>query len=516
MKIVSPHQMRAIDEAAISLRGIPQESLMEAAGRAVAEAALRDVPGAATAIVLCGKGNNGGDGLVAARALSELGLAVEVVAPLGEDAWTGGAAAMRARLPDSVPVRTALPQDGIAWLSDADIVIDALLGIGSTGRPRPPIDSVIDALNAAHTHVVSIDIPSGLDAETGEGRGAVRAGHTVAIGLPKRGFFFRDGPQLTGRISVEAINFPPDLLGGDAAWDEILVPDEAAALLPPRPRDGHKGTFGMVAIAAGSAAMPGAAMLAAIGALRGGCGLVRVYAPPPVQAMIVARHPETLVPPLGRGSARTLSALTDDQWVDFRDRATAFVAGPGMGTDTATRDLVYQIIERSTVPLVLDADALNILAAEPALRRMLSKWHLLTPHPGEAARLLGTTASAVQADRWGAARQLADELGAVVLLKGHGSLVAVPGGPVCLVTTGNSALSKGGSGDVLAGLIGSLLAQGLAPREAALLGAWVHGRAADIAARGRSPRGITTSEIAERLPEAFFETEHPDRPAENP
>lgn len=516
MKIASSHQMRGIDDAAISVRGIPQESLMEAAGRAVAEAALRGVPGASSAIVLCGKGNNGGDGLAAARVLAESGLAVEVVAPLGDDAWTGGAAAMRARLPESVAIRVALPEDAAAWLSDADIVVDALLGIGSSGRPRPPLDSVIAALNAARTHVVSVDVPSGLDADTGEGRGAVRADRTVALGLPKRGFFFGDGPALTGRITVEAINFPPDLLIGDAAWDEILVPDEAAALLPQRPRDGHKGTFGMVGIAAGNTAMPGAAMLATIGALRGGCGLVRVYAPPPVQAMIVARHPETLVPPLGRGSARSLAALTDDQWVDFRDRATAFVVGPGMGLESATRDLVYQIIERSTVPLVLDADALNILAAEPALRRMLSQWHVLTPHPGEAARLLNTTASAVQADRWSAARRLADELRAVVLLKGHGSLVAVPGGPVCLVTTGNSALSKGGSGDVLAGLIGSLLAQGLAPREAALLGAWVHGLAADIAARGRSPRGITTSEIAERLPEAFFETEHPDHLPEDP
>lgn len=507
MKAVTAEQMRRIDRVSIEERGISAQDLMEAAGRAAAQAVCGAHPEPGRAVVLCGKGNNGGDGLVAARYLHQFGWRVEVV--IIEEGFTGAAAEARQRVPSPVRVSNwGAVRGGIGEiLRAADVAVDALLGTGAKGAPREPVSDVIRAVNASRTPVVAMDIPSGLDADTGEALLAVRAGITVTVGLPKLGLLGGDGPEFCGRVIVEPIGFPSDLLSDESIRTETLMPSEAAALLPARPRTGHKGTFGLCVVAAGSEGMPGAASLAMEGALRSGCGLVRGWVPRAVRPIVAARLPEVLLPATKGEAASMLRPLLRSEWEQFIERAGGIVIGPGLGQDGATADFVFQVLEKADVPVVVDADALNLLAREKDFGRFLDAQHILTPHPGELARLMGRPASEIQQDRWGAAADAADRFGCTVVVKGAGTLVASPGGAVTHLATGNTGLAKGGSGDLLAGIIGGLVCQGLAPGGAARLGAWVHGLAADIAVREGSPRGLTVTEIAARLPLAFREVE---------
>ncbi len=507
MKAVTAEQMRRIDRTAIEQRGIAAYDLMEAAGRAAAQAACEAHPEPGRAIVLCGRGNNGGDGLVAARFLHQHGWRVDVV--VVEEGFTGAAAEARQRLPAPMRISSWSRVAGEApgMMAGCDLAIDALLGTGAKGAPRDPVNRIIDALNASGTPVLSVDIPSGLDADTGAATTAVRAAMTVTIGLPKLGLLTGNGPELSGTVRVEPIGFPRDLLEDGSIRTETLMPAEAAAMLPARPRTGHKGTFGLCLVAAGSEGMPGAASLAIEGALRSGCGLVRGWVPRAVRPIVAARHPEALLPAAKGETSSMLRPLLRQEWEQFVEGAASIVIGPGIGQDGATADLVFQVLEKSSVPVVVDADALNVLARERDFRRFLDGQHVLTPHPGELARLLERPAGEIQGDRWGAAMDAADRFGCTVVLKGAGTLVASPGGPVTHIATGNTALSRGGSGDLLAGIVGGLAAQGLGPGDAARLGTWVHGLAADIAVREGSARGLTVTDIAARLPLAFREVE---------
>lgn len=505
MKVVSPARMAEIDRITIESHGVAAADLMEAAGRALADHTLREQPDASAFVVLCGKGNNGGDGYVAARYLSQMEATVAILR-VDDQPLNPVCAGMRAMLPDTVSeYQLSEVKDLARWLAQFDVVVDALLGTGFRAPAEGAMADVIRAVNAARLFVVSADIPSGLDGDSGSADPAVKAAVTVTFGRPKRGFFTRSGLAHVGRIVCEPLAFPGALF--EDAREEVQTLQEAAALLPPRAFDGNKGTFGLVAIAAGSAPMPGAAVLCAQGAVRSGVGLVRLQVPASVRPPAVSAVPEALHP-LPPAAWETEPAPMDDAAMSaFLQRTEAVVCGPGIGQSDRTRDFLYQLIERATMPLVLDADALNLLASDPEARGWLDERSVLTPHPGELARLLDTTASAVQEDRWGSARTAADRFGCVVVLKGAGTMVSAPGKPVVHVPTGNSGLARGGSGDILAGLIGGLLAQGLAPFDAARLGVWVHGMAADIVCRTRSARGITLHEVLEAIPLAFRELE---------
>ncbi|MDX2175017.1 MAG: NAD(P)H-hydrate dehydratase [Candidatus Sumerlaeia bacterium] len=510
MKAVTAARMRALDREAIERRGIPAGALMEAAGRAIAEEIAAQFPEPGHCVVLAGRGNNGGDGLVAARHLAHSGWRVDLVAVMGLgfagpalDAWRALPADVAVHEPAAMP---NLPQ----LLADADAVLDAMLGTGASGELRAPLGDIVDCVNNCPAFVAAADIPTGLDADTGRGPRAIRAHRTVAIGLPKVGFLVNDGPSLTGTVVVRPIQFPADLLACPDVRTATLTRDEARALLPRRPRDGHKGTFGLCALFAGSDSMPGAASLAAQGALRSGCGLVRAVAPGAIRPILAAQIPEALLPALpSLAGEPSFRALPPQEWELAGPDADAAVIGPGLGTGVGCRDLLFQALERLVCPVVLDADALNIAAAEPDIRALLGEAHVLTPHPGEMARLLGRSVAEVQRDRWQSAMDAADRFGCVVAFKGHGTIVADPGGEATHIPTGNTALARGGSGDVLAGLIGGLLAQRCAPGAAARLGCWIHGLAADIAARGASPRGLRVTDIAAAIPHAFAETELP-------
>lgn len=508
MKLVTAAQMRRIDMRMIEERGVSARALMEAAGRAIADTLIEDLEAPEPVLVLVGPGNNGGDGLVAARVLAERGWPTEVLAVRGDD-FAGASAEVRAALPGEVPLRTIeeLGDGAKAYIDRFGVVVDAMLGTGTSGPPRPPMDAVIRWVNGRRRYVLSADIPTGLDADTGQAETAIRANRTVTIGLPKRGMVTAQGPALSGAVRVAPIQFARDLLTADELTCDTMSMEEAAALLPPRPFDGNKGTFGLVSIVAGSAAMPGAAVLATLGALRSGVGLVRVYAPDPVRAAIMLHAPEAMFLNTQRPLPDAVEALRERDWQELQRRCTAMVIGPGIGADPRTRDFLFQALERGLKPLVLDADALNIMSEERDLQRFLTEETIVTPHPGELARILRKPVSEVQADRWRAAEDAAEMLRCVVVLKGHGTLIARPDGRTTHIPSGNTALAKGGSGDVLAGMIGGLLAQGLETVAAAKLGCWVHGLAADIAVREMSPRGLLLRDIVARIPIAFTELE---------
>jgi ADP-dependent NAD(P)H-hydrate dehydratase / NAD(P)H-hydrate epimerase len=459
---------RAIEAAALAVH--PPQALMQRAGLAVARWALALAPHARRVWVACGPGNNGGDGLVAALHLHRAGLAV--TATLHGD-------------------RTRLPADAAQALADArqggvpvsaqpvhaacDLAIDALLGLGASRAPQGEIAAAIDALNALQAPVLAVDLPSGLSADTGcrLGAAAVRAAHTLSLLTLKPGLFTAQGRDHAGQIWLDALHVD----GGSTTPSAHLIGSDALRVLKPRLHASHKGRFGDLAVVGGAAGMTGAALLAARAALASGAGRVFVSLLESAGPAVDVLHPELMFRPgWWQGDAQAIASCT-------------VVCGCGGGD--AVRQALPVLLARCP-RLVLDADALNAIAADETLQRQLSARahrHMptaMTPHPLEAARLLGSDAAAVQADRLQAARTLAQRHGCVVLLKGSGSVVAMPDGRIAINPSGNGLLAGGGTGDVLAGWIGGLWAQLAgtadawdAAHDAVLAAVWLHGDAAD-------------------------------------
>ncbi len=526
MKVATAAEMRRIDRVAIEERGISGIDLMESAGWAIARAVMDHVePG--LVVVLAGSGNNAGDGFVAARRLVEAGYSAVVVPVMGSGALTGDAAIAWGHMPlDRVRV-TPLPTEDaplLDLLRDADALVDAMLGTGARLPLRTPVDRVVRVANASGTPIIAADIPTGLSADgvhQSEEEPVIRAALTVTIGLPKVGMLGARGVACCGHVRVEALQFPRDLLEDPDIRHATLTLEESARLLPPRPASGHKGTFGNVLVCGGSRFLPGAAILACHGALRSGAGMVRLHAPAPVMLAASCQLPEVMLSEAGASWSENLGPVTccgsrDDcergrdvcDLCALLESADVLVLGPGLGLHSESGEFLAQVMESFPGPMVLDADALKLLAGSEALKRLMSPRMVLTPHPGEMARLLGGGIASVQMDRWGAAQRCAEAFGATVVLKGFGPLVASPDTREILhVPAASTALSKGGSGDLLAGLIGGLLAQGLAPRQAAILGSFVGGLASDLLARDRSPRATIIRDVAEFLPAAFRKLE---------
>lgn len=477
-KLYSVAQIRAIERSAQA--GLAPGALMRCAGEAASAYALELLGGfpTGTVLVLAGPGNNGGDALEVAANLANLGVQVEVVhlagaAPSPEAARAlERARASRARFVDEVA-------GGRHWC----LVVDGLFGIGLarplSGRAR----ELAELAGGMDCPVLALDVPSGLDADTGAVVGpdgaAVCASHTITFLGNKPGLHTGDGCDYAGRVHVSSL--ATDGLHGEAAQARLNGPPSFARALAPRRRNTHKGSFGDVAVVGGARGMAGAAMLAARAALYAGAG--RVFA-------------ATLDAGLGVDPQQPEIMFRDAAGFDFQGRTA--VAGPGMGDTPAAERLLQKILDGDG-PLLLDADALNLVAASPALQERVRAHQgpvVLTPHPLEAARLLGVTAAIVQADRLEHARELAMRLDAVAILKGAGSVIARPDGEVAINTTGNPGLATGGTGDVLAGLCGALLAQGWPAWEAALSAAWLHGMAADrLVEDGIGPIGLVAGEL---------------------
>ncbi len=503
MRLVNVEEMRAIERIAIEEMGIPAATLMDRAGRAVADAAIGLAGQDGRIVVVCGGGNNGGDGFVAARILGAAGRGVLVVA-LGAPGKGSpeSTAAWKAAEDAGVPV------SGIQALKEfpvrrGDLVVDAIFGTGlerpAEGNHAAAIE-IIAGLREQGAMVLAVDLPSGLSTDTGHAIGpAVRADATVTFAFSKIGLVLQPGADLAGDVTVVDIGIPPAAAARILASAELLDEATVRALVPRRDREAHKGDAGRLLIVAGSAGRTGAAHLALTGALRGGVGLVTLASRPEVLGPAMAGRPEAMSTPLpGTGS---LSRSDIPALQGAAASANALCIGPGIPRGPETAPAIRGLLDRHPVPTVLDADAINALADHPGLVAVIGHDApiVLTPHPGEMARLIGGSIEDVQADRVAIARRKAQEWGAVVVLKGARTVVADPDGPAAIIPTGNPGMATGGTGDVLAGLLGALLAGGMRPREAARVAAWVHGRAGDIAASRHGERGMVAGDLAEAI-----------------
>ena len=502
MIVVSAAEMRALDRWTIA-HHTPGLELMERAGEGAARVlrAAWPRPGGPV-IVCCGKGNNGGDGFVLARHLRRARLGVEVWLVGRRDEVRGDAAEMLARWRGSV---TTVESPGqLAPLRErfrhAGVVVDALLGTGLNAPVEGTLAAVIEAINASGRPVLAVDIPSGLSADTGRPLGvAVRATVTATFAFPKVGQVIHPGRELCGRLDVVDIGIPAEALAAEPPAMRLLESAEVGRLLPRRAPDAHKGRCGHVLVVAGSRGKLGAALLAATAAARAGAGLTTLATAASLLPTLEGRVPELMSEPLPDGPDGTV-ALADaaalDRLLAGRD---AVVCGPGLGQAAEVRALVAHLVRAAEHPLVLDADGLNAVAGTDILRRRAGAT-IVTPHPGEMARLIGASTDAVQADRIAAARRFASEQGVVTVLKGARTVIAEPDGRVAVCPTGNPGMASGGMGDVLSGILGALLAQGLQPAAAAWLGVFAHGAAADAVAARRGEVGLLAGDVADELP----------------
>ena len=511
MQALSYIEMRALDRAAID-GGTPGVVLMRRAGLAVAESVrrlatmsgVRDLP----ILLLAGKGNNGGDAFAAAEFLASWGYAIRVFATL-ESASDALAFRQSPSIVPHIRALSELPE----CVPHGSILVDGLLGTGTHGAPHGEIAEAIRWL-ARHRrdagqetgvpggdsgagqetgapggggYILSIDIPSGLDADTGVVHSpCVSADVTVTLAQPKTGMALPAARDISGRVEIADIGLPcTDRNVCDTL--EWIAEAELRRSVPVRPRDAHKGMSGHLALLAGSDGLAGAATLAALGALNSGCGLVSVRT---LARALSQMPPEVMVRPY-------------DATEEFLKDMTAVVVGPGLGQDAGAFDALAKSLTFQKCPMVLDADALNLLAQHSDLLGRIPRGSVITPHPGEAARLLGITAAEVQKNRVGALGKLVEMTRATVALKGADTLVGAPGQNAFLCGAGNPGMAVGGMGDVLAGLIGGLMARGMDAAKAAKLGVWLHATAGDFAAWSRTPHALQPSGLVERLPMAW-------------
>lgn len=507
--IVDTAGMREADRVTITELGLPGLVLMELAAAAVTDLVAERFADAGRVLVVCGPGNNGGDGLAVARQLRNRGHLAEAVL-LADPAQLRGDAAVQLALARSfgVPVHECAegPLDELArLLADGRLVVDALFGTGLERALEGRWQAAVELVDGAGWPVVAVDIPSGLSGSAGAIPGpAVRANVTVTFGTPKLAHVLPPACERCGEVAVADIGIPPWVLERQAVAS-LLEQDDIAAWLPVRERDAHKGSFGHLLVIAGRVGRAGAAALAARAAVNAGCGLVTVATAEGAVAPVQAAVPEAMVDPLPQGGD---GAFTGDGVEPLLAKATAVAIGPGIGLGDGPRRLLERLLGAWRGPLLLDADALTLLDGEIDRLAGRTGETVLTPHPGELGRLLGLATATVVADRLGAARTAAARTGATVLAKGARTVIVGPGDRPLVNPTGSPGLASGGAGDVLTGVIGALLAQGLSGRQACAVGAWLHGRAAELAAPAW-PGAVPASVVAAHLPGAESELREP-------
>lgn len=515
MKVVTAHTMQELDRRAINEYGIPGRELMESAGRGCAEHILSAYGGRPniSAVILAGKGNNGGDGYVIARHLLEKGWQVRVIVMTRREEIIGDALINLVLLPDEVlsfcPDTGELAARHHDDLQRATVVVDALLGTGLKSDLKGVYLEAVSAINAAPGKVVAVDIPTGVHGTTGRILGqAVQADLTISFGFAKLGQLLYPGAQQTGRLVVIDIGIPPRLMAEVVGYD-YLNEKAMAPLVQPRDRQAHKGTFGHSLIIAGSTGKSGAAALAANSAVRSGAGLVTLAAPEKINPILEIKTTEAMtvaLPDAGCGYLNESHAPLIEQLLTGKNTVAL---GPGIDRQSTTISLVQHLVETIKLPLVIDADGLNALAEDVSvLKRKQSADIVLTPHPGEMARLLGTALPDMAAVRISVAQEFARTYGVYVVLKGAHTIIAAPNGQAAINGSGNPGMASGGMGDVLTGVITALLGQGYATWQACTLGVFVHGLAGDMVANEKGEIGMNASDVIEMLPQAFNRLAH--------
>jgi NAD(P)H-hydrate epimerase len=508
MKIVSAAEMREIDRVTSERFGVPSLMLMEKAGAAVAEFVTSDYPDAKTIVVICGKGNNGGDGFVAARRLREMGREVGVVLLASPADLRGDAAEMFQKMqltPLVLKSHEDLTSGKARSAFEAELIVDAILGTGF----RPPVSGLyaeaIAAINARGVPTVAVDIPSGADADAmGEQTGAVvRADAIVTFTAPRPAHVF--GVLTSGPTAIAPIGSPDDAIVSTLQLN-LITPRDIAWLLGPRPAAANKGSFGHVMVVGGSLGKAGAAAMAGISVLRSGAGLATVATPRSVLGTVAEFHPEVMTEPLHETDAGTISmrALEYGHIDQLVKGKTVLAIGPGISRNPETSEFVRTVMEKYALPIVLDADGLN--AFEGVTEKLKGKRAplVITPHPGEMGRLLGISAAEVQRDRLNVARNFAREHEVIVVLKGHRTLIAQPDGEVWVNTTGNPGMATGGTGDILTGMIAGMIAQHAGEVIKAVIAAvYLHGMAGDIARETMGEQSLVATDLVEALPEAM-------------
>jgi len=516
--VFTAEQMRRLDARAIAELGIPGATLMENAGRGAADALLRALPelglrarGLRVALV-CGKGGNGGDGFVVARCLKRAGARPSVHLAVAAEAVTGDAAGKYAEMRRAgVSARVVGDAGDLApALAQSDVVVDALLGTGTRGAPAPAVAALIEAINASGRPVVALDVPSGLPADGEAPAGpVVRAWLTTTFAALKLGLVVGAGVDLSGRVEVVDIAVPSAELTREVTTF-LLERADVAPLFPPCRRESHKGTYGHLLVIAGSVGKTGAAALCARAAMRAGAGLVTVATSASAQPVVASLVLEAMSEPLAETDARTVAAKARDAIVELAAARDAVALGPGLGLHEDTRGLARALVRELERPMVVDADGLTALAGHLDDLRAAAGPRYLTPHPGEMARLLGVPIAELERDRLARTRAFAREHGVHVCLKGSRSLVASPDGRVLINPTGNPGMASGGTGDVLTGIAGALLARGLPADRALGAAVYVHGLAGDVAAERVGEEALVASDVIEALGEAFRRLAHGD------
>lgn len=497
-------QMQELEEQSAKQYSITQLQLMENAGKGIAEwinsfTVQKDV------LIICGSGNNGGDGFVSARYLYEMGFSVNVVC-LAKDTDIKGPAKInynKLKKIKKVHIHKAYSQTQFekveSLFNTAGLILDCILGTGLRGEVRGFLKHVIEFINSLSKKVIAIDIPSGMDGNTGSGL-CIKAYTTLTMGLPKVGLLKPNASSVVGYLHVIDIGLPQELVVNIKSNLEYIQPVDFSGLIPARAPNSHKGDFGHVLVLAGSPQYAGAAALCVQGALRSGAGLVTLGIPRGMQDIYQVKLTESMTLPLPETEEGTLSQEAYPIIIKFIEKVDSIALGPGLSKHPDTIKLVKRIISNSHKPLVIDADGVNAIAEELLVLRKAKAPLILTPHPGEMAGLLHTSAKSVQTDRWKITRELADKYGITIILKGHQSVITGDDKKIYINSTGNPGMASGGMGDVLTGLIAGLVAQGLKPIDSARLGVYIHGASGDMSAKERGEWGILAGDVLEKLP----------------
>jgi NAD(P)H-hydrate epimerase len=528
MYILTADEMREMDRQTIETFGLPGRVLMENAGRGATRAIFQTWPDVYTksVAVFAGKGNNGGDGFVIARYLAQHGVDVTVYLLAGRDRLKGNAADNFKHLETLGITVTEMPDELTfsrykSQIACSGLVVDAVLGTGLESEVKGYYANVIDFMNNLKAPVFSVDIPSGLASDTGNPCGiCIKADATATFAFAKLGHMLLPGADYTGKLFIVDIGIPPHIVKSAKPAHKLLTAELIKSLVPMRSSLAHKGQTGHVLVAAGSTGKTGAAVMAATAAMRAGAGLVTLAVPESINNVVETRALEVMTRPFAESEKGVLGKNSLEEILSMAKDKACLALGPGLTTAGTTRELVCGLIQNSPVPVVADADALNILASDPEVMHKRRSELILTPHPGEMSRLAKISTAEIQADRISAAKNFAEKNKIHLVLKGARTIIAHPDGSVFVNPTGNPGMASGGMGDVLTGMIAGFLAQGVSETHACHLGVYLHGAAGDMLAQSKGAFGYLAGELMDHLPEtlnalisgSFTDTAHDCRP----